>query len=135
MKMSATTVQRGLFGMFAGGLLAFGSAAIVSPVADAQPAPGTEPDNCSVSAIADTSRTVSESTSTYLAANPAADDALSQIVTQSPSEVTEAFRAYFAQNPKVETELMTINQPAIDLASQCGVELAPTPITEALTDV
>ena len=38
MKMSATTVQRGLFGMFAGGLLAFGSAAIVSPVADAQPA-------------------------------------------------------------------------------------------------
>ena len=29
MKMSAKTVQRGLLGMFAGGLLAFGSAAIV----------------------------------------------------------------------------------------------------------
>ena len=135
MKMSATTVQRGLFGMFAGGLFAFGSAAIVSPVADAQPAPGMETDNCSVSAIANTSRTVSESTSTYLAANPAADDALSRIVTQSPAEVTDGFRAYFAQNPKVETELMTINQPAIDLASQCGVEVAPTPITAALTDV
>jgi hemophore-related protein len=134
MKMSETTVRRGLFGMFAGGLLAFGSAAIVSPVANAQPAPDTA-GNCSVSAIADTSRTVSQSTSSYLATNPEADQALTQIVTQSPADVTEAFRAYFAQNPQVETELMTINQPAIDLASQCGVEVAPTPITEALTDL
>jgi len=37
MHMSATTVRRGLFGMFAGGLLAFGSAAIVMPVANAAP--------------------------------------------------------------------------------------------------
>ena len=126
MKMSATTVQRGLFGMFAGGLLAFGYGAIVAPVADAQPVPGTETDNCSVSAIADTSRAVSESTSTYLASNPAADDALSTDRDEVAAEVTEGFRAYFAQNPKVETDLMTINQPAIDLASQCGVEVAPT---------
>ena len=137
MKMSEKTVRRGLLGMFAGGLLAFGSAAIVIPVVNAQPAPGPgmEPQNCSVSAIADTSRTVSESTSTYLAANPAANDALTDIVAKSPTEVTQQFRAYFAANPQVETELMTINQPAIDLASQCGVQVAPTPITEALTDL
>jgi hemophore-related protein len=77
---------------------------------------------------------VSESTSNYLAANPEANDALTDIVKSSPAEVTQAFRAYFAQNPTVETELMTINQPAIDLASQCGIQVAPTPITEALTD-
>lgn len=137
MKMSEKTVRRGLYGMFAGGLLAFGSAAIVIPVVNAQPAPGpgTEPQNCSVSTIADTSRTVAESTSTYLAGNPAANDALTTIVEQSPADVPEAFRTYFAENPKVETELMTINQPAIDLASRCGVEVAPTPITEALTDL
>ena len=139
MKMSETTVRRGLYGMFAGGLLAFGSAAIVMPVVNAQPAPGptpgTESQNCSISTIADTSRTVSESTSTYLAANPAANTALTDIVTKSPTEVTQEFRAYFAANPQVETELMTINQPAIDLASQCGVEVAPTPITAALTDL
>ena len=135
MKMSEKTVRRGLYGMFAGGLLAFGSAAIVMPVVNAQPAPGPAPQNCSISTIADTSRTVSESTSTYLAANPAANTALTDIVTKSPTEVTQEFRAYFAANPQVETELMTINQPAIDLASQCGVEVAPTPITEALTDV
>lgn len=137
MKMSEKTVRRGLYGMFAGGLLAFGSAAIVIPVVNAQPTPGpgTEPQNCSVSTIADTSRTVAESTSAYLASNPDANNALTQIVTTSPADVTQGFRTYFAENPKVETELMTINQPAIDLASQCGVQVAPTPITEALTDL
>lgn len=137
MKMSEKTVRRGLYGMFAGGLLAFGSAAIVMPVVSAQPAPGpgAEPKDCSISSIADTSRTVSESTSVYLASNPDANNALTQIVTISPADVTQAFRTYFAENPKVETELMTINQPAIDLANQCGVQVAPTPITEALTDV
>ena len=137
MKMSEKTVRRGLYGMFAGGLLAFGSAAIVIPVVNAQPAPGpgAEPQNCSVSAIADTSRTVSESTSMYLTSNPETNNALSEIVSSSPADVTQAFRTYFAENPKVETELMTINQPAIDLASQCGVQVAPTPITEALTDL
>jgi hypothetical protein len=44
MHMSATTVRRGLYGMFAGGLLAFGSAAIVMPVANAVP------DSCSQAA-------------------------------------------------------------------------------------
>ena len=137
MKMSEKTVRRGLYGMFAGGLLAFGSAAIVLPVVNAQPAPnpGMDPKNCSVSAIADTSRTVSEATSTYLAGNPAANDALTDIVEKSPADVPQAFRTYFAENPSVGTELKTINQPAIDLASQCGVEVAPTPITEALTDL
>jgi heme-binding protein len=135
MKVSEKTVRRGLCGMFAGGLLAFGSAAVVMPVANAQPAPGMEAQDCSIGAIADTSRAVSESTSDYLAANQEASSALSNIVATSPADATQAFRAYFAENPQVETELMTINQPAIDLASQCGVQVAPTPITEALTDL
>lgn len=131
MKMSAKTVRRGLYGMFAGGLLAFGTAAIVSPVANAQPAT----DTCSASGIATTSSTVSASTSTYLASHPETNEALTRIVTQSPAEPTEAFRAYFAQNPQVETELRAINQPVLDLSSQCGIEVTPTPITEALTDL
>ncbi len=83
MKMSATTVRRGLYGMFAGGLLAFGSAAIVTPVVNAQPAPSQDT-SCSVSAIATTSSTVSASTSSYLASNPEANEALTQIATQPP---------------------------------------------------
>lgn len=39
MTSSVRTVRRSLFGVFAGGLLAFGSAAIVAPVANYQPAP------------------------------------------------------------------------------------------------
>ena len=101
MKMSETTVRRGLYGMFAGGLLAFGSAAIIAPVANAEPVnPGMDSGACSVDAIANTSSTVSASTSTYLASNPAANDALSDIVTQSPTEVTQAFRTYFAREPE-----------------------------------
>ena len=66
MTMSATTVRRGLYGMFAGGLLAFGSAAIVMPVAGAEP---TNAD-CTQRGIATTASTVSASTATYLAAHP-----------------------------------------------------------------
>jgi heme-binding protein len=131
MKMSAKTVRRGLYGMFAGGLLAFGSAAIVAPVANAQPV--TDTDTCSVSGIATTSSTVSASTSTYLASHPETKNALTRIVTQSPAEPTEAFRAYFAQNPQVGSELKTIHQPVLDLSNQCGIEVTPTPLTEALT--
>jgi hemophore-related protein len=131
MKMSATTVRRGLYGMFAGGLLAFGSAAIITPVANAEPEPA-DTETCTVSAIANASSTVSASTSTYLASNPEANEALTEIATQPQEQATEAFRAYFAENPLVETELKTIHQPAIDLASQCGIEVTPTPISEAL---
>lgn len=136
--MSATTVRRGLYGMFAGGLLAFGSAAIIAPVANAQPAtdtPGTDSSSCSVSAIAHTSSAVSASTSSYLASNPDANDALTEITTQSPADTTQAFRAYFEKNPNVTDELKVINQPAVDLSSQCGIEVTPTPISEALADL
>jgi hemophore-related protein len=136
--LSATTVRRGLYGMFAGGLLAFGSAAIIAPVANADPTPAPAPgvnSECSVSAIAQTSSTVSASTSTYLASNPEANDALSQITTQSPADTTQAFRAYFDKNPKVTDELKEINQPVVDLSNKCGVQVTPTPISAALSDL
>lgn len=134
MNLSATTVRRGLYGMFAGGLLAFGSAAIITPVANAQPAP-TQDSTCSVSAIATTSSTVAASTSTYLASNPEANEALTEIATQPQEQAREGFRTYFAQNPQVESELKTINQPVTEISNQCGVEVAPTPISEALSDI
>ena len=134
MKMSETTVRRGLYGMFAGGLLAFGSAAIIAPVANAEP-DTADTNNCSVSAIANTSSTVSASTSTYLVANPEANEALTAIATQPQEQATEAFRTYFAQNPQVESELQAINQPVVELVSQCGIEVTPTPISEALSDL
>ena len=127
MYMSATTVRRGLYGMFAGGLLASGSAAIVIPVANAQP------DSCAQSGIATTASSVSASTAAYLAAHPQTNQELSNIATQHPAEQAQkAYQAYFDRNPQVENELQAINQPATDLSTQCGIAVTPTPISEIL---
>ena len=100
MKMSATTVRRGLYGMFAGGLLGgVASAAMFMPTANAAP------DTCTFSGVTNTSSTVSASTSSYLAAHPEANQALTEIAKQPMDEAQVAYRAYFADNPQVETEL------------------------------
>ena len=126
MHMSATTVRRGLYGMFAGGLLAFGSAAIVMPVANAAP------DNCTQSGIATTSSSVSASTAAYLAAHPQTNQELTDIAKQPMDQAQKAYQVYFDRNPQVENELKAINQPVTDLSNQCGVQVTPTPISEAL---
>jgi heme-binding protein len=126
MYMSATTVRRGLYGMFAGGLLAFGSAAIVIPVANATP------DACAQSGIATTASSVSASTAAYLAAHPQTNQELTDIAKQPDQLAREAYQAYFANHPQVENELRAINQPVTDLSTQCGLKVTPTPISEAL---
>src|SRR5262245_59907277 len=116
MSVSATTVRRGLYGMLAGGLLAFGSAAIVMPVAKAVPA------DCSQSGIATTASSVSASTAAYLVAHPQTNQELTEIASsQSAEQAQEAYQAYFDQNPQTENELRAINQPATDLSNQCGI--------------
>jgi hemophore-related protein len=126
MYMSATTVRRGLYGIFAGGLLAFGSAAIVMPVANATP------EACTQSGIATTASSVSANTAAYLAAHPQTDQALTDIATQPSDQAEQAYQVYFGANPQIANELQAINQPADDLLAQCGVNVTPTPISEIL---
>jgi heme-binding protein len=128
MTMTATTVRRGLYGMFAGGLLAFGSAAIVMPVAGAEPNNA----NCTPSGIATTASTVSAGTATYLTAHPQTNQELTDIAKQPVEQAQKAYQAYFDKNPQVENELQAINQPATDLSTQCGITVTPTPISEIL---
>ena len=136
MKMSETTVRRGLYGMFAGGLLGgVASAAMIMPTASAEPVTPTTPDTCTFSSAANTSSTVSAQMSTYLTAHPEANKDLTEIAKQPMDEAQIAYRAYFANNPQVESELKAINQPAADLVSQCGIVVRPTPISEALQGV
>lgn len=130
MKMSETTVRRGLYGMFAGGLLGgVASAAMILPTANAAP------DTCTFSGVANTSSTVSAQMSAYLEAHPEADEALTEIAKQPMDDAQIAYRAYFADNPQVETELKAINMPAEELTSQCGIPVRPTPISEALQGI
>jgi heme-binding protein len=136
MKMSEMTVRRGLYGMFAGGLLGgVASAAMIMPTANAEPVTPTTPDTCTFSGAANTSSTVSAQMSAYLTAHPEANEDLTEIAKQPMDEAQIAYRAYFADNPQVETELKAINKPAADLASQCGIVVRPTPISEALQGV
>ena len=126
MTMSATTVRRGLYGMFAGGLLAFGSAAIVMPVASAVL------DACSQSGIATTASSVSATTAAYLASHPQTNQELTDIAKQPAEQAQKAYQVYFDRNPQIENELRATNQPVTDLTNQCGIDVTPTPISEAL---
>ncbi|MGE0216275.1 hemophore-related protein [Mycolicibacterium sp.] len=129
MNASATTVRRGLFGMFAGGLLAFGTAAILTPMANAQPAPGPD---CSASSVAGTVSAATASEGAYLLANPQTNEALSSIAAQPAPAAQTAYQAFFAQNPQVAEQLENIHQPVSALQQQCGIQLSPTPVAQAV---
>lgn len=127
MKMSETTVRRGLYGMFAGGLLGgIASAAIVMPSATAAP------DQCSASGMATTVSSVSLSMSTYLQTHPQTDQALTDIAKQPATQANQSFRTYFADNPKVADDLESIQQPATELSTQCGTQVSPNDVVDAL---
>lgn len=131
MTSTLTTVRRGLFGMFAGGVLAFGSAAIIAPVAGAQPAPAPNPE-CTASNVAGTVSTAAASEGAYLTANPLTNEALTTISAQP--EATSAYAAFFAENPQVQQELTAIHQPVSALRDNCGVMAVPTPVAQAVWD-
>lgn len=127
MKMSETTVRRGLYGMFAGGLLGgIASAAIMMPSAHAAP------DQCTASGVATAQSSVQLSMSTYLQTHPQTNQVLTDIAKQSPTEAQVSYRTYFADNPTVADDLEDIQQPVTELSSQCGIQVSPNQLTDAL---
>lgn len=129
MNPSATNVRRGLFGVFAGGLLAFGSAAIVAPVSNAQPE--TSPD-CSAAGVAGTVSTAVAAEGAYLTANPQVNEALSGISAQPQEQAQTAYQAYLEENPQVRQALTDIYQPVGTVNTQCNLDLTPTPVAQAV---
>jgi hemophore-related protein len=126
-KMSATTVRRGLYGMFAGGLLGgIASAAILMPSANAAP------DQCSASGVATTQSSVQLSMSTYLQTHPQANQALTDISKQSPATAQASYDKYFTDNPQVAKDLKGLQQPVSDLNTQCGIQAPASQLTDAL---
>jgi hemophore-related protein len=127
MKMSETTVRRGLYGMFAGGLLGgVASAAILMPSANAAP------DQCSASGLATTQSSVQLSMSTYLQTHPQTNQALTDIAKKSPTEAQASYEMYFADNPQVARDLKGLEQPVSDLSTQCGIQSPSNQLTDAL---
>jgi heme-binding protein len=75
---------------------------------------------------------VSAATSAYLASHPETNQELTDIAKQAPAQAEESYRAYFADNPQIETDLKAIQQPVVDLSTQCGLQVTPTAVVEAL---
>ena len=48
------------------------------------------------------------------------------------TEAQVSYRTYFANNPKVADDLKGIQQPVTDLSSQCGIQVSPNQLTDAL---
>lgn len=131
MTMSNSTIRRGLYGMFAGGLLGAAATATI-----ALPAAQAAPEECSASAVATAQSSVQLSMSTYLQTHPQTNQALTDIAKQMPTEAQASYATYFEANPKVADELKGIQQPATQLTSQCGIQpTAPAQLTEALATV
>lgn len=127
MSTTAKTVRRGLYGMIAGGLLGgVATATIALPNANAAP------DQCSASGVATAQSSVQLSLSTYLQTHPQTNQAMTDIAKQSPTEAQVSYRTYFANNPKVADDLKGIQQPVADLSSQCGIQVSPNQLTDAL---
>jgi hemophore-related protein len=124
---TAKTVRRGLYGMIAGGLLGGVATATI-----ALPSAHAAPDECSASGVATIQSSVQLSMSTYLQTHPQTNQAMTDIAKQSPTEAQVSYRTYFANNPKVADDLKGIQQPVTDLSSQCGIQVSPNQLTDAL---
>jgi hemophore len=113
--------------MIAGGLLGGVATATI-----ALPSAHAAPDECSASGVATTQSSVQLSMSTYLQTHPQTNQAMTDIAKQSPTEAQVSYRTYFENNPKVAEDLKGLQQPVTDLSSQCGIQVTPNQLTDAL---
>jgi heme-binding protein len=113
---------RGAFGVVSvvalGGLVAF---TIALPRAAAQP-------QCTASGLSNAIGTVASATGHFLAANPGANQAITNAGALPPAEAENSIRAYFVANPLHWAELQRIAGPLRDLRQQCVVDVAPAQI-------
>lgn len=115
--MTSMTLRRSLYAAFA--VTAAGGAAVAALTVPATPA-GAAPDPCAASQVAKTVATVATNTSNYLAANPAADQALTTISQQQAGPASLAsLKGYFDANPRVASDLQKLQQPLTALSGRC----------------
>lgn len=120
MKMSGTTMRRGVYGAFAGCVLGGVAAATIAiPTATATPAP------CTASGLAGTLSSVSGAAAAYLDSHPGTNDALSAAGSQPAPQAESAVRGYFQAHPQEYFDLRGIVAPLSDLSNRCGVSVSP----------
>ena len=125
MKTTASkTLRRSLYGVFAGSAIGgVAAAALAVPTATAAP------DRCAASEIARTIGSVSTNTGNYLDSHPDTNTALTYAAQQPVPQAVASLKTYFDANPRVGTDLQTIQQPLAGLTGQCKL---PISIPQAL---
>ena len=117
---------------------AFGTlacAALIVPLASADPEPAPAASDCNASMLAKTVSSVTASLSDYFAAHPDANQALIDITRQPAFVAVGQFDGYFNDHPQEADELRAIQQPLADFKNRCGMEVSPTDALTVLADV
>lgn len=100
---------------FAGLAVTAVTTVLLTPVAAlADPPPG-----CTAADLANVTAGVAASTSGYLFAHPDVNAFYSGLRDRPDSEVPEAIRGYFADNPQAHADLLGIRQPLVEFRSRC----------------
>jgi hemophore-related protein len=110
--------------IIAGGLLGaalFGG--IPSALADQDPA--ADPPNCTAADLEGVRAGVSAATSAYLFAHPDVNNYVSSLGSLSRAQVAVKMKAYMAANPQVNTDMIGIRQPLVDLKDRCAAPPSP----------
>ncbi len=124
MKMTRTTVRRGLFGVFATTALSAAATAIISaPTAGAQPPP-PPPGPCTAAALAHSVSVVANGAGGYLDTHPGSNNAITSAGAQQPEEAEATLRNYFIANPGELNDLRNIARPLTDLRNQCNQSIS-----------
>jgi hemophore-related protein len=125
MKLTGSTVRRGLLGMFASSALGAAAAATIAvPSANAAP--------CTAAGLSNTVSTVAGAAGQYLDTHPDANDALTRAGSESTGDAEASLRGYFLAHPQEFNDLRGIARPLTDLRGQCGSTVSPGQISALL---
>jgi heme-binding protein len=122
MQIPTISMRRGRQRVLAAGALAgLAAALIAAPPAAAEP-------QCTAASLSNALGTVASATGAFLAANPGANDVVTNAGAMGPAEGENSIRAYFATRPQEWAELQRIAGPLRALRVQCDVDVAPAQI-------
>jgi heme-binding protein len=127
MKLTRTTVRRGLFGVFASTALGAAVAATVAvPSASGAPAP------CTAAGLSNTVSGVTAAAGQYLDAHPDVNDALTRAGTQTPAAAQGSLQSFFGTHPQEFQDLRGIARPLTDLRAACNQTVSPGQVAALL---
>jgi hemophore-related protein len=122
MQISTINIRRGALGVLSAGAVGgLAAATIAVPTASAQP-------QCTAAGLSNALGTVATATGQFLAANPGANNAVTNAGALPPAEAENSIRAHFVANPLQWAELQRIAGPLRALRQQCEVNVAPAQI-------